>query len=204
MVVEGMIQSLKSVRNVNDFYKILDAISNNMDTNMTTEEMLSMYNVAKNMLLKGGDVNLNITKTFLTGYDLYVYNGSSYTYTFQYYKQSLDEIVKALKISLNMVKKEELKTFNFDLNTPYEKTVIGKTYYNEARKELLPNFTEYSLEGAKSYLSNRGISYEIVTETVSSPGYYDNQIIGQSIHDGVLVETVSSIKLVIVKVEKIM
>ena len=107
MVVEGMIQSLKSVRNVNDFYKILDAISNNMDTNMTTEEMLSMYDVAKNMLLKGGDVNLNITKTFLTGYDLYVYNGSSYTYTFQYYKQSLDDIVKSLKVSLNMVKKEE-------------------------------------------------------------------------------------------------
>ena len=101
-----------------------------------------------------------------------------------------------------MVKKEELKTFDFDLNIPYEKTVIGKTYYNEARKELLPDFTEYSLEGAKSYLSNRGISYEIVTETVSSTGYYDNQIIGQSIHDGVLVETVSSIKLVIVKVEK--
>lgn len=202
MVVEGMIQSLKSVRNVNDFYKILDAISNNMDTNMTTEEMLSMYDVAKNMLLKGGDVNLNITKTFLTGYDLYVYNGSGYTYTFQYYKQSLDDIVKSLKVSLNMVKKEEIKTFDFDLNIPYEKTVIGKTYYNEARKELLPDFTDYSLEGAKSYLSNRGISYEIVTETVSSPGYYDNQIIGQSIHDGVLVETVSSIKLVIVKVEK--
>lgn len=50
---------------------------------------------------------LKYNKTFLTGYDLYVYNGSSYTYTFQYYKQSLDDIVKSLKVSLNMVKKKK-------------------------------------------------------------------------------------------------
>lgn len=69
MIVEAMIQSMKSVRSVNDFYSILNAISNNIDTNMSTNEMLSFYNVAKNLLIKSGDVNLNITKTYLTGYD---------------------------------------------------------------------------------------------------------------------------------------
>ena len=44
LVVEGMIGSLKNVKSVEDFYKILDTIGKNMDTNMTTEEMLSFYN----------------------------------------------------------------------------------------------------------------------------------------------------------------
>ena len=87
----------------------MNAISNNIDTNMSTNEMLSFYNVAKNLLIKSGDVNLNITKTNLTGYDLYVYNGSGKAYTFQYYKQSLADIVKAMNITLGKEKRKKLK-----------------------------------------------------------------------------------------------
>lgn len=52
---------------------------------------------------------------------MYVYNGSGKTYTFQYYKQSLADIVKAMNITLGKEKKEEIKDFTFDLNEPYEK-----------------------------------------------------------------------------------
>lgn len=192
MIVEAMIQSMKSVRSVNDFYSILNAISNNIDTNMSTNEMLSFYNVAKNLLIKSGDVNLNITKTYLTGYDLYVYNGSGKTYTFQYYKQSLADIVKAMNITLGKEKKEEIKEFTFDLNEPYEKEVIGKTYYNETRKQVIPDFTLMSVSEAKSWGSANGITINVNETTSESEEYSDGQITGQSVHEGVLAEEAGS------------
>lgn len=196
MIVEAMVQSLKGVRSVNDFYSILDAISNNLDTNMSTNEMLSFYDVAKNLLVKSGDVNLNITKTYLTGYDLYVYNGSGKTYTFQYYKQSLTDIVKAMNITLGKEKRSEIKEFTFDLSVPYEKEVIGKTYYNEERKQVVPDFTSMSLSDAKSWGSSNGIN--IIVEYKESSEYNDEDIISQSVHDGVLTSEVSSITLTVV------
>lgn len=200
MIVEAMIQSMKSVRSVNDFYSILNAISNNIDTNMSTNEMLSFYNVAKNLLIKSGDVNLNITKTYLTGYDLYVYNGSGKTYTFQYYKQSLADIVKAMNITLGKEKKEEIKDFTFDLNEPYEKKVIGKTYYNETRKQVVPDFTSMSVSEAKSWGNNNGITINVNETTSESEEYTDGQITSQSVHDGVLTEEAgSSITVIVIK-----
>lgn len=199
MIVEAMIQSMKSVRSVNDFYSILNAISNNIDTNMSTNEMLSFYNVAKNLLIKSGDVNLNITKTYLTGYDLYVYNGSGKTYTFQYYKQSLADIVKAMNITLGKEKKEEIKEFTFDLNEPYEKEVIGKTYYNETRKQVVPDFTLMSVSEAKSWGNTNGITINVNETTSESEEYSDGQITSQSVHEGVLVEEVGSITITVIK-----
>ena len=200
MIVEAMIQSMKSVRSVNDFYSILNAISNNIDTNMSTNEMLSFYNVAKNLLIKSGDVNLNITKTYLTGYDLYVYNGSGKTYTFQYYKQSLADIVKAMNITLGKEKKEEIKEFTFDLNEPYEKEVIGKTYYNETRKKVVPDFTLMSVSEAKSWASANGITINVNETTSESEEYSDGQITGQSVHEGVLAEEAgSNITITVIK-----
>lgn len=200
MIVEAMIQSMKSVRSVNDFYSILNAISNNIDTNMSTNEMLSFYNVAKNLLIKSGDVNLNITKTYLTGYDLYVYNGSGKTYTFQYYKQSLADIVKAMNITLGKEKKEEIKEFTFDLNEPYEKEVIGKTYYNETRKQVVPDFTLMSVSEAKSWGSANGITINVNETTSESEEYSDGQITSQSVHEGVLAEEAgSNITITVIK-----
>lgn len=205
LVVEGMIGSLKNVKSVEDFYKILDTIGKNMDTNMTTEEMLSFYNIGKNLLLKSGDVNLNITKTFLTGYDQYITVGNSKSYTFQYYKQSLAEIVKAMKINLGLLKKEEIKTFNFDLNTPYEKKIIGKTYYSdEQRVSLMPNLGSYTLDEAKAWASRNGFTLTVKEALVESETYTDGQIINQSLKEGSLLEGADkNITITIAKISNI-
>ncbi|MCI6349663.1 MAG: LCP family protein [Tenericutes bacterium] len=205
LVVEGMIGSLKNVKSVEDFYKILDTIGKNMDTNMTTEEMLSFYNIGKNLLLKSGDVKLNITKTFLTGYDQYITVGNSKSYTFQYYKQSLAEIVKAMKINLGLLEKEEIKTFNFDLNTPYEKKIIGKTYYSdEQRVSLMPNLGSYTLDEAKAWASRNGFTLTVKEALVESETYTDGQIINQSLKEGSLLEGADkNITITIAKISNI-
>ena len=139
LVVEGILNQLKSIRTPNKFYEVLDIISANLDTSMSPEDILSFYNVGKDILLKDEDVKINITKTFLRGYDLYIYEGYGYTYTFQNFKGSLDDIVKAMKINLGQMTADEIKTFSFNINEPYEKKIIGDEYYNETRKQLIPD-----------------------------------------------------------------
>jgi len=188
LVVEGMLNQIKTLRSPNDFYNVLNIVSKNIDTSMSTDEMLSFYNIGKSIITKDSDASINITKTFLTGYDLYVYEGYSYAYTFQYYKQSLDAIIKAMKINLKQLEQEEIKTISFSINKPYEKTIIGYEYYSEPRRSLIPDFTQYSLGGAETWASSNG--FTITTETVESndPSHYNGQIIAQSVHDGVLLE----------------
>lgn len=192
LVVEGMINQAKTIRNVNDLYKILDTISDNIDLSMTTEELLSFYNIAKSLMVKGGDVNLNITKTFLTGYDLTVYESWGYTYTFQNYQQSLDSIIKAMKINLGQIEQEEIKKMNFSINTPYEKEIIGYKYYSEARKTLMPKLIGSTLSYAQSWASSAGRSIQVNEIESSDTNYVDGQIINQSVHDGVIIDKIPS------------
>lgn len=192
LVVEGMINQAKTIRNVNDLYKILDTISDNIDLSMTTEELLSFYNIAKSLMVKGGDLNLNITKTFLTGYDLTVYESWGYTYTFQNYQQSLDSIIKAMKINLGQIEQEEIKKMNFSINTPYEKEIVGYKYYSEARKTLMPDLIGSTLSYAQSWASSVGRSIQVNEIESSDTSYVDGQIINQSVHDGVIIDKIPS------------
>lgn len=192
LVVEGMINQAKTIRSVNDLYKILDTISDNIDLSMTTEELLSFYNIAKSLMVKGGDVNLNITKTFLTGYDLTVYESWGYTYTFQNYQQSLDSIIKAMKINLGQIEQEEIKKMSFSINTPYEKEIVGYKYYSEARKTLMPDLIGSTLSYAQSWASSVGRSIQVNEIESSDTSYVDGQIINQSVHDGVIIDKIPS------------
>ena len=74
--------------------------------NMKTKEMLALYGVAKTSLQSNNGTMINVEKTYLTGYDLtmYVNNLRSNVYTFQYYPQSLQEIVDAMNVTLGKKK----------------------------------------------------------------------------------------------------
>ena len=58
-IIEAMAQKLKSLNTINDFEKILDTVSNNIETNMLPEQILSFYNVGKDMLINSKSTNLS-------------------------------------------------------------------------------------------------------------------------------------------------
>ena len=62
---------------------------------------------------------------YLSGYD----NTINGIYYFEYYKQSLEEIVDAMEINLELKEPEMDKEFSFSINSPYEDTQIGKGTY---------------------------------------------------------------------------
>ena len=74
-VVEALANKALHFSSINEFQKILNAVSKNIATNMETDTILSGYNVAKNVLgnkLSGKDT-LNIEKATLETYSLNVY-----------------------------------------------------------------------------------------------------------------------------------
>lgn len=124
LIVEAIVKKAKDIRSVNGFYKILDAISDNVDTNMTTDQMLSFYEVGKDILknkLNGENSFISIEKTELTGYSRTI-DGA---YTFQYYKDSINQINNLMKVNLEKTKPTLIKTFSFSAKSPYEVKLIG-------------------------------------------------------------------------------
>ena len=205
LVVEAIAKKVKNIRSVNKFYEVLDAISKNIETNVSTDEMLNLYNVGKKMLLEN-DANINIEKTYLTGYDLtMLIPGLGNVYTFQYYPESLNEIVKAMKINLGLEKPKMIKTFNFSANYTYEVPVIGKQYYSVKRNEALPSFVGSSISYLNTWANARGITVNTNYVTEGMDGYDENKngiITSQSVSKGTLVSEVKSITVSVVKSSK--
>ncbi|HBA37867.1 MAG TPA: hypothetical protein DCY94_04010 [Firmicutes bacterium] len=200
MVVEAMIKEIKNIKSIEDFYKILEDVANNIDTNLSTPQILSLYGVGKDILLNSlkNDLNLSIQKTYLTGYDLTMYIPSyrSNVYTFQYYKQSLEDIVEAMKVNLELSKPKVIKTFSFDFNEEYSPQVVGKTYYNEPRRELMPSFIGKTKIDVENWLMTREIEVEYLEESSPNP---TGQIIKQSFVPGTLVEAINKFTITISK-----
>lgn len=198
LVVEGMVKELKNIDSVENFYTILDHVVDNIDTNMTTPQILSLYNVGKDVLLGAlnKNANLSIEKTYLTGYDLTTYMDAmnSYIYTFQYYRQSLDEIVNLMKSNLEIEKPNLIKTFSWDANEHYEQRVTGKNYYNETKRELLPNFIGKTKSEIEAWSEARSIEVEFHTKVSNQP---DGIILTQSEHTGKLVDLITKITFTI-------
>ena len=202
LVVEAIANKTKTIRNVSKFYDVLNSVSKNIETNIETEELLNLYNVAKKMLLNK-NFSINIEKTYLTGYDLTMYiPGLGNVYTFQYYEQSLNEIIDAMKINLGLVEPTLIKTFNFSYNYTYEKSVVGKEYYNVKRNEALPNFVGKSIDYLKEWAKSRNITVKenSITEGMSEYDASKNGIItSQSVVKGTLVSSISEITVNVIK-----
>lgn len=206
LVVEAMAKKVKTIRSVNMFYNVLNAVSKNIETNVSTDEMLNLYNVGKKMMFENG-ASLNIEKTYLTGYDLtMLIPGLGNVYTFQYYPESLNEIIKAMKVNLGLEEPELVKTFNFSVNYEFEVPVIGKQYYSVKRNEALPNFIGSNINYLNTWASSRNISVNVNYITEGMGGYDESKngiIVSQNIEKGTLVSSISSITVGVVKVNEI-
>lgn len=199
-VVTAIANKTKTVRSIDTFYKILNAVSNNIDTNMSTKEILNFYNVGKNILLNNNfdDNNfINIQKTYLSGYDLTIYQNGYDMYTFQYYENSLKEIVKAMKENLELQETELIKTFSFSANKEFTIPVIGKNVTSGTRNETLPNFIGSSIDYVKEWASSRNIT--ITEEEQTSNECENNKITNQDIRSGTLTNNIDNLKVTVCK-----
>ena len=198
-IIEQVARKSKSIRSLDKFQEILGILSKNMDTNMSTNKILSFYNLGKSIIFSSKSDNdfISVEKTYLETYNLPVYltNIRAFTSAQGHYKSSLDEIVKAMKVNLGLEKQELIKTFSYSFDENYEVRVLGKSKRDNNRLETLPNFTGKAKSDIESWCNARNIivNYESVNEgsTRYNPLYPSGYVIDQSVHHGVLMASSS-------------
>ena len=164
IVVEGIINKLKDMNSVDQVIEVLNTISNNLDTNFTNNQILSFYDLAKDIMnhsLQKDDADLiNIEQLFLQGTGQMIYDERSRLVLWDYVpiEESRDDIIQAMKINLGEEEPKMVKEFSFSINEPYEKTITGYGPYNTSSGyALLPDFTGDSQSQAQSWASSHGI-----------------------------------------------
>lgn len=133
LVMKAILAKAKSIRSVDEFYKVLDTISKSMDTNLDREQILGFYNVFKNILLSTDSLTdkndvISMQRTYLRGGGGIIYDEVAGTglYEFVPSQDGLKLIKKAMRVNLELEKEEYKKSFSFTIDKPYEPEVIGE------------------------------------------------------------------------------
>lgn len=211
LVIEGMLKKVSTIDSLDKINELLDTVSKNMDTNLTTNQILSFYNVAKNILLTSQtDSNelISMEKLYLDGYTKMIYdesfgfNLSNYIY----YKSSLKAVVNAMEVNLGLKEATMTKTFDFSINEVYEKKIIGQGEKdNESSIATLPSFIGDSKSYVTSWANARNISVSFTEVKQGDKGYdekySDGTVVTQSVAQGTELTKVKSITFGIINKE---
>lgn len=142
LVLRATINKLKDIDSVNEITKLLDNISNSMETNLTTDQILSLYNIGKDILVRSSNTPLDELVGFkqlkLNGYDARLYDSKAEKYLYEYvlYDGSIEEVSNAMKINLGLEEPELIKEFSFDINEDYEEKIIGVGNFKNEVEEI--------------------------------------------------------------------
>ncbi len=193
-IVTALLEKVKNINSLDTVNKLLDTISNNMTTNMSTDQILSLYNVFKDAMNKagGGSITdaLGMQRLHLNGYDARIvdYGGTNLSlYNYVLYDNSVKAVSDAMKENLGKKKVKVEKSFSFDINKPYEEEVIGQNVTGKKSLVQVPNFVGKSTSYARSVASQYGISVSV------SGG--EGTVVKQSVPAGANVEDAKSIVL---------
>ncbi len=164
-IIMALVNKMKTIKYVSTFMDILNTISNSLDTNLTTKQILSFYNVGKDIIkksLSSDDADLiNIQQLFLQGTGQMIYDERARMVLWDYVPNdnSRKDIIQAMKVNLELEEHEVIKEFSFSINEPYEKEVIGEGPYKSGDSyDLLPDFTGDSEATARATATKYGIS----------------------------------------------
>ena len=164
-LIMALVNKMKDIKDVSKFMEILNTVSDNLDTNLTTKQILSFYNVGKDIVkrsLSSDDADLvNIQRLFLQGEGQMIYDERARMVLWDYVpnKSSRKDIIQAMKENLELTTHKDIKEFSFSINKPYEKRIIGEGPYNNAfTYTLLPDFTGLTEAQARALASKYGVT----------------------------------------------
>lgn len=204
LVVKGILNQLKNVRSLDTVYELMDTLGNNMQTNMTTNEILSLYNIGKDVIIKAADTPmeelLSMQRLYISGSDAYIYDYDPRSgqgtrmnlYNFVPYEESLQAVIDAMKVNLGLKEPKMIKEFSFDINEPYEETIIGKMNKGTTGINLLPDFSGDTEAIVRSWGSRYGFTVA-VKQVASSRA--KGTVISQSVPAKTDMEYVKSITI---------
>ena len=164
-IIMALVNKIKTIKDVSTFMDILNTVSNSMDTNLTTKQILSFYNVGKDILKRSTVTDnsnvINVQRLYLQGTGQMIYDERAKMVLWDYVpnQSSRKDIINAMKVNLGKKEHSVIKKFSFSINDPYEIEVIGEgPYKSSGGYTLLPNFVGDSESQARSAAARLGIS----------------------------------------------
>lgn len=168
-IILALMDKMKTITSVSTFMDIMNTVSNSLDTNLTTKQILSFYNIGKDIVKRSASKEasnlVNIQQLYLQGQGQMIYDERMRMVLYNYVpnEQSKKDVVRAMKENLGLVEHKVIKKFSFSINEPYEKEVIGYgPYKSSGGYTLLPDFTGDSEAQARATASRLGISVNFV------------------------------------------
>ena len=202
-VIRALLNKFKDIDSLDTIYALLDTIGASMQTNMTTSEILSLYNIAKDILVKSNGANmddlLSIQRLYLSGYDKYIYDSATKLNLYNYvlYDGSIADISEAMKVNLELLEPTLIKSFAFSIDEPYEEVVIGKGIYKASSvddESVLPDFVGDSEAQARKTAKRLGISIVFDYKEVKGG---NNTVISQNYPEGTKISKIGKVTLTI-------
>ncbi|MBR1416517.1 MAG: LCP family protein [Bacilli bacterium] len=203
-VVAAIANEVKSITSFEQFESILNAIQKNMDTNMKSDQILSIYDVAKKIVmnsLSGSGEPVSINRTVLETYSLPVWTGRAMTSALGYYKDSLDEIVKMMKVNLEVESATLNKNYDIDYNENYTSRLYGEKLRTTRVQYLMANLEGKTKEAAIEWCKENNLSYSI-KYVDEGDTYFNNNVnagyvAAQSVREKSLINNISEVTLYI-------
>ncbi len=210
IIINALLKKFKDIDNFSTVENLLNTISKNMETDIPTDSIFSLYDLGKRMLAKSAnkDEAFLMQKLYISGHDAIIYDysykhnsGSRLNlYNYVIYQESLNAVVKAMKENLGLVSATPVKTFSYSIQNKYKEYVIGKNVGGASTIELMPNFVGKDLSTVQAYAASHNINLTINYVTTSK--YAEGKVTKQSVAAKTDLDMLNSSRSLLVTVAK--
>jgi len=205
IIVEAIAQKMIKKVSFSDFKNTLNSISDNIATNIETDQILSFYDAIKQMLLNSlnGEDIVTIERSYLEYYDLPIYTSYGYISAIGYYSSSLEAIKNNMKMNLGLKKVSMNKSFTYDQSQEYEEKVIGRGLTNGTTIETLPDFKGKPVSDVINWATDKQIDvhYEYIDKSSNryNSSYGSGYISQQSVQKNTRLSQISDLTIYVNK-----
>ena len=209
-VILGIINSATKLKVPNKVVNILETIKANFQTNINTNDLVSLYSLAKSVVVSDSTNLVNVQRMQLSGYSawgsIYEQASKSYPAVTIPYQGSITDIKKAIKANLNNTKADAIKKISFDLNDPYKDTIIGQGSYGATKIATLKDVSSYTVTEIKNYASSNGLSLSFIDSSngnkVTLYDWSEYSFHYQDEHPDIILDQLSTLTIYVKKKEK--
>ena len=206
-VILGIVNAGTKMTDPNKVVNVLEIVKSNFQTNVKSKDLLSMYNLAKSIIVSDNTNIVNVQRMQLTGSSawgkIYDTPSKSYPAVIIPYPGSIRDIKKEIKANLKNTKLTSSKKISFDLNNLYKDTVIGTGSYSAQSIPTLKDFSSSSVSSIKSYASSHGLSVKFVdkatNQQVNINDYSEYTFSSQKEHKDTILDQVKSLTIYVKK-----
>ena len=206
-VILGVANAATKLTNPNKAVEILEVIKPNFQTNVKTKDLLSLFNLAKSIVVSDGTNLVNVQRMQLSGYGVWgkVYDTASKSYPAVTipYNGSISDIKKEINANLKNSKISAIKKMSFDLNNPYKDTIIGQGSYSQASIATLKNVSGMSVSSIRSYASSNGLKLKFIDKStgkeVNISDFSEYTFSSQKEHKDTILDQISTLTIYVKK-----